>query len=457
MDDLFRIAYFRHPLLKLGVSHELSLIDVHARIDFLLSASSSSDAHVDLRVVDRFQGCHDTAQVSRFAATLECEPDGAWVSLSSPVADDAPPTFEAMPIDRPGDDPVPLKPIGPINAPNGAVLPSDLTLDGPWLVVMRHGEKVRVRPVRIDKPIESARCGSIGSSGSSRLAEALSIGDRELRTEKIAAVMDDMLTGEDSEPVEQAEQEWSFLTDSLLCAEGLPATALDLCRVLVTKPRLLVRSLFRLESAPRQLLWQLERELPFSWLLIRRDFWWCEARQAFNRLRQQLAGVIDDDRDRIAQEHVEKILNEGAYLFPALNTVCTDVAMRMEGHRPSDGFLEELLGEWRRQTTEQIRLRANLDDWPGGYGRREWTKELEKGELLGSLNMWQDPNAHSSRQPLFDTPIAAAWCCFLSKPTNRTVFFVKHIRACDSEWFDLAYSTAWFLLARKQDNSRKRK
>ena len=224
LDDLFRVAYFRHPLLKLGASHELSLIDVHARIDLLLSASSSSDARVDLRIVDRSQGCHDTAQVSRFAATLECEPNGAWASLSSPVADDVLPTFEAMPLARPGDDTVPLKPIGPINAPNGAALPSDLTLDGPWLVVMRHGEKVRVRPVRIDKPIGSGGSSSIGSSGSSRLAEALSIGDGELRTEKIAAVMDDMLAGEDSEPIEQAEQEWAFLTDSLLRAEGLPAT-----------------------------------------------------------------------------------------------------------------------------------------------------------------------------------------------------------------------------------------
>ena len=84
------------------------------------------------------------------------------------------------------------------------------------------------------------------------------------------------------------------------------------------------------------------------------------------------------------------------------------------------------------------------------------TTELENGKLLDRLNIWQDPNAHWSRQPLFDTPIAAAWCCFLSKPTDRTVFFVKHIRAYDPEWFDLTYSAAWFFLARKQDNGRKR-
>ena len=447
---LVRVAYFRRRLLKSGVTHELSLMDVRSEIDLLLSASSSNDARVDLRIMDRSQRCHETVRVSRFAANLEYEHDRSRVSVSPAMASDPGSTFEAVPLARPVDDPVQLDPIGPVDAPNGAVLPHDLNLGEPWLVVMRHDDRVRVGPVRIDEPIGPGACSGLGESGSPRLAEALSIADRELRTERVATVMDDMLTAGDSEP---GEEEWSFLTDSLLRAEGLPATALDLCRVLVTKPRLLVRSLFRLESAPRQLLWQLDKELPFSWLLVRRDIWWSEAKQAFDRLRGELASMIDGDHDRIAGEHVEKILTEGTDRLPALDTVCTDVAMRLEGGRPSDGFFEELREERRRQTTEQIRLRAIQDDWPRGYGRREWTQELEKGELL--QRMWQDPDEHPARQPIFDTPIAAAWCCFLSKPTARTFFLVKNIRAHDTEWFDLAYSTAWFQLARMQDDSRK--
>ena len=454
LGSLFPIAWFRRPLLKSGVTHELPLIDLRARMDRLLSASSSSDARVDLRIVDRFQTCHDTARVSRFAAALECEPGMSRVSVSPTMIDDHVPTFEAMPLARPGDDPAPLDPIGPTDAPNGTVLPHDLNLDEPWLVVMRHGERVRARPVRIGEPVRSGACSGLESSRTPRLAEALGIAESELRTEEIGAVMDDMLTAGDSE---SGEEEWSFLTDSLLRADGLPATALDLCRVLVTKPRLLVRSLFRLESAPRRLLWRLEEELPFSWLLIRRELWWCEAKRAFDRLCEQLAGVIDDDHDRVAREHVEKILDEGADRLPALDTVSTDVAMRLEGGRLSDGFFEELQEERKRQTTEQIRLRASLDDWPRGDGRREWTQELEKGELLDQLNMWQDPDEHRNRQPLFDTPIAAAWCCFFSKPTDRTVFLVKHIRAHDPGWFDLAYNTAWFQLARRLDDIRERK
>ena len=106
---------------------------------------------------------------------------------------------------------------------------------------------------------------------------------------------------------------------------------------------------------------------------------------------------------------------------------------------------------------EQIHLRASLDDWPTGDGRREWREELEQGELLDKLGMWQDPSEHPKRQPLFDTPIAAAWCCFLSKPTARTTFLTKRIRAHDCEWFDLAYSAAWFRLARMVDDIQERR
>ena len=104
------------------------------------------------------------------------------------------------------------------------------------------------------------------------------------------------------------------------------------------------------------------------------------------------------------------------------------------------------------QTTELINLRASLDDWPEGDGRREWIQELAQGEVLDQLRMWQQPDEHRARQPIFDTPVAAAWCCFAAQPTDRATFLVKRIRAHDTEWFDIAYSAAWFRLARMVDD-----
>ena len=100
-------------------------------------------------------------------------------------------------------------------------------------------------------------------------------------------------------------------------------------------------------------------------------------------------------------------------------------------------------------------MRASLDDWPEGDGRNEWEQELERGEALG--RMWQHPNEHRARQPIFDTPVAAAWCCFAARPTERATFLVKRIRAHDPDWFDVAYRAAWFRLARMADDLQARR
>ena len=87
LGGLLRVAHFRRLLHKSGVTHELALVDVRPMIELLLAASSSSDARVALRIVDRYQREHGAARISRFAAALECDPDTAFVSVS-PVSSD---------------------------------------------------------------------------------------------------------------------------------------------------------------------------------------------------------------------------------------------------------------------------------------------------------------------------------------------------------------------------------
>ena len=162
--------------------------------------------------------------------------------------------------------------------------------------------------------------------------------------------------------------------------------------------------------------------------------------------------------EEMARGHVCEILAEGAARFSALKTVSTDVNRRLGGDELSGPYiaLVEAVRQQRDEATPaQIRLRASLDDWPVGDGRWEWVEELEKGQLLKEFSIWQRDSEHRIRQPFFDTPVAAAWCCFHSKPTERTTFLVKRIRAHDPEWFDLAYEAAWFQLALMQDRANK--
>ena len=451
LESLLRVAHFRRSLRKPGVAHELPLIDVRPMIESLLAASSSSNAQVTLRILDRHGNEHDTAQVSRFAATLEYDPGMAFVSVSPALDDEPAVTFDAFPLARPNTEPVALEVVGPADAPHGAVT-SNLDTKEPWLVAVHHADRVRAQPIVIGgRSSQTNDYVGVRDAEPPRLSEAMHDEDLELRTQNIAAAMDAMLEGKDPK---RDEEDWAFLTDVLLRADGLPATALDLLGILVTKPNLLVRCMFRLESTPRRLLWRLEDELPFSWLLIRRDIWWTEAKQAFDRLRD-LAGVIDGDCDEIARDYVNSILTEGAERISALRTVEADVALRLEGCGVSEEFVAEVHRARDKETPEQIRLRASQDDWPAGDGRNEWQQELEHGELLAKFGLWQFRDEHRARQPIFDTPVAAAGCCFLSKPTPRTTFLVKRIRMHDPEWFDLAYAAAWFKLALIQDKSGK--
>lgn len=311
--------------------------------------------------------------------------------------------------------------------------------------------------IRVNRPVViGGRSGELVSSSTgdaevSRLCEAVSLRDYDSRIRSIAAAMDAML---DSEDAHRVEEEWGFLTDSLLRTEDLPTTSLDLLKVLVKKPSLLVRCMFRLESAPRQLLWRLEDELPFSWLLIQRQVWWTEASLAFERLRGQMADMPDSGQ--IASDYVGSILTEGVkgvHQLQGLYTVKCDIGFRLNGGRIPGPIVEEARKKRDSKTQEQLNLRYSMKDWPTGDGRSEWAKELEQGELLNNLAIWQREGDSRERQPIFDTPIAAAWCCFHSKPTDRTTFLVKRIRTHDPEWFDLAYEAAWFQLALRQDES----
>ncbi|MDE0001408.1 MAG: STY4851/ECs_5259 family protein [Rhodospirillaceae bacterium] len=440
--DLLRVAHFRRPLRKYGVTHELALIEVRPMIEQMLAASSSNEVTVALRIVDKSQREYASTVVSRFAAALDHDTSMAFVAASHPLEDHDGTTVacEALPLARPSDEPIPLSIVCSDDDFHGAVLPQELNMNEPWLVVVRHDDGVRIRPTIVGGRSNTAP--DVRDAETPHLSEAMSIADPELRESNIGAAMDAIMDAGDADRVEYG---WSFLNDALLCAADLPATAFDLLKVLTTKPKLLVRCLFKLERTHRQLLWQLEQELPFSWLLIERNIWWDEAKGAFDLLRNQLAGAIEGDHGQIAHQSICSIIGEGVEHLPALNTVATDIALRLGGSGISESLVRKTQQIRDEQTPTQVRLRVTMDDWPMGYGRREWAQELDP--RLEKLPVWQHTEEHRSRQPIFDTPVAAAWCCIFTKPTPLTTFLVKRIRAHDPEWFDLAYSAAWLRFA----------
>ena len=447
LGDLLRVAHFRRPLRKHSITHELALIEIRPMIEQLLAASSSAEATVLLRIVDRSQRAYASTKVLRFAAALDHDTSMTFVSVSHALDDNdgTTVTCEALPLVRPSGEPVSLSVVSSADGFHGTLLPQELDMNEPWLVVMRHDNRVCVRPIIVGGM--SSTSPDVRDAETPMLPEAISIADAELRERYLAAAMDAIVNSGDTSRV---EEEWQFLNDALLCAADIPATAFDLLKVLAAKPKLLVRCLFRLERTHRQLLWRFEQELPFSWLLVKRNIWRTEAKRAFNQLRRQFAGVIDGDHDQIARQHICSIVEEGVERLPALNTVATDIKLHLEGRVVSESSVKEARQSRDDQTPKQVTLRASMDDWPKGYGRQEWAQELDP--RLENLPIWQHADEHRTRQPIFDTPVAAAFCCLFTKPTPRTIFLVKRIRAHDPGWFDLAYSATWFQLAHAVDS-----
>ena len=145
------------------------------------------------------------------------------------------------------------------------------------------------------------------------------------------------------------------------------------------------------------------------------------------------------------------ILDEGTER--GLRAVAVDIDFRLKGGRIPDPIVEAARKKRDEDTQAQLTLRSGTNDWPKGYGRNEWAEEFEQGHLLKQQAIWQRLDEPRERQPIFDTPVVAAWCCFHSQPTEPTTFLVKRMRAHDPEWFDSAYEAAWLRLAVDQDGT----
>ena len=441
LGNLARVTHFRTQMVKSGLSHELPIIDVRPMIELLLSASSSTEAKVILRIVGGANLEHGEIHVSKFPAILQKEANMPFVSIipDLEVEDGSLLTCEALPICRPADDPIPLSLVGPSAKPVGIQIPEDMNLCEPWLVVVRYEGQLQVRPIEIGDG--QYQLPEVGNEAAIGLASASKILDPSRRAEAIVKALDTMLQMEDEY---ELEKEWTFLTNTFLRAQGLPAAALSLLPCLVKNPQLLVRCLFRLDSGLRKMLWELESELPFSWLLIRRDIWLEEAESACSQLVHYLNQAGGKNDHAMAYDHICSIIDEGANRHPSLAILAADIAVRLGGGFLSQKCADEI--QSKRDTKVNDMLIQHMGNFPGGYGRGDWIDELGHDQILNAL--WQENQvAFGERQPIFDTPVAAACCCFLGNATPRTSYLTKRIRTDNPEWFDIAYSAAWVQLA----------
>lgn len=435
-----RVAHFRHALRRSGTRHEIALVEIDSTLRLLLGASAAQDARVTLRIIPN-TGEHGTVDVRRFAAALRHDSSMASVLVEPPLDFRVMPSFEALSLARTDLRPVPLTPVGPTTSPVCAQLPGQLNApDEPWLVVLRGDDGTRAAPVVVES--QASRPRSARS-----LSDALALADARNRMVAIEAALN-AIVAPDGSSLQEAD--WAFLDDMLHCLDGVPPSASDLISALPRCPQVLVRCLFRLDPSVRRRLWQLDSDLPFSWLLIKRHVWRHEAKMAYDEMCEELRGAVDSPAG-LAREHLLSVLKEGAGHVGALETLVTDVEAMLEGGQLSGAFVQQVCQVRDRHRQHHVQQLASGGNWPGGYTRRDWSDELNDARLSRLPIM--DVEDAGWRQPTFDTPVAAAWCCFVSDPSRRTHFLVERMRAHEPDWFDIAYQAAWYQLARAQDRS----
>ena len=438
LGNLARVAYFRHQLRKTDNRHELALIELLSDIQLLLQASASEDARIVLRILDDSQRPEATLEICRFAAALENNKTGL-VFPEPPLEgaiDDI--SFQSWPLARPAEEPVALTPPVMVGESVGVRVPGDLSLEHePWIVVMRRGNSVCARPLVLGGQPDPSSDDTFALNHAALLAdkeERMRQFDRQLRR----------MANPHRVAIDELEEDWNFLTESLLRAEAeaVPIAEIDLLRAMTRVPRLLVRCLFRVEEAPRQLLWRIERELPFSWLLIPREIWMEEAKLAAYRIQSHWP--LKEQAQEEALKFVDRVLDTGTDEIGALAAMATDVRMQLLGFGLQQSFIDTLADVRRNAALNKIRRHANDSDWPIGWGRDQWQEEL--GQLPEWI--WLSDEKLKKRRPMHDTPDLAAWCSISSISLSpRATFVIKRNRAHDAAWFDSAYGAAWAKLA----------
>ena len=446
LGSLTKVAHFRRPLRQQSASHTLSLVDLRPLVEFLLSASSDLDARVELQIVD-VAGQQATLDVVRFPKVLEHDPSDAFITLSPPASTGDEVMVEALCVARPAEDPVPLA----MNGPSAIPIAPDLLRNGePWLVVARNHEGASVRPLAISLPSVPRRSLAVQvEDGHGSLEDAVRLPAKAHREAAIRSALNRLVS--DGQESEEGVDDWEFLTNTLLMANGAPAAAIDILTELISHPRLLVRCMFRLESAPRQKLWSLEDELPFSWLLVKGEHWREEAKRSFEQNRAILAKVFGEgsaEAPRRACEHVKSVLKEGVGRNSGLRSVATDLSVRLDGDQLDQAYASSRKALADVAVSEQIKLRNDLNDWPKGDGRGQWIAEFG-ANTAKLLNLLWRAGTLGHQRPIFDTPVAAATLSNLPAldPSPRTVFMVKRMRTHDPDWFDVEYARAWTQLA----------
>ena len=299
---------FRHPLTPDGTRHELALIEIREKIARRLSASTMSEACIELHIVDEDNQKYATAEVARFTNELR-RFDGREIALWPIPSAGTRTKFEAWRIAEPTARPIPLETITVQGNRHGTRVPIELNMSTERILIVAQNGALLIQPIAIGGTTGSwTPRGSAGRRQDVSLAEAVNILHDAHRDRAIRDAMQRLLEEQNRA---RREREWEFLNETLLRQSSLPASTSDVLRVAARTPAVLVRWLLKIEPTHRAALWELEDDLPFSWGRISNEIWAAEKEHAISEICEAVREVMEGDQRDMAEGLVDKILSEG--------------------------------------------------------------------------------------------------------------------------------------------------
>ena len=416
---------------------EVRLLDYLAELQRILANSDALDAVVTATV--RPTGDSGVSiGISRYGAGMQRD-KGSFTVLLDPAtsirlsADElARVQLNALRLDRPGDEPIPLKQLESSGVPTGTWrLDPNMLTPGPWFIFPARDSEVNSRPLLW--PIEGV------TNTESDFANALALSEQ---AERYAALDDVVVTLS----ANFADPGWADIERLAAHLGHLPLSSLDVWRRFATSYQGMASLAFRIGTLPTGIVGRFATELPFLWELVPFAAW----RVSIQALREQcLTWYGDADGAKVFDQHLARRIQDLSSSEHSLRALLESARDAVTGVISKDvaaaqlpmmsvTFAEQLFrGEGCRL---QQFLRSNAQaQWPGGVvgeirAARRSSREVEylcQGE-------------YDFRDDAINLPILLALQSvtgegrdWLSKP--ETIPLLRVHQAFDPDWFADAF------------------
>jgi hypothetical protein len=416
---------------------ELRLIDYIAEIQRILANSDALDAAVTVTVRPT-GGSGVSIGICRYGAAMQRDEGSCKVLLDPAVssrlsADElARVQLNALRLDRPGDEPMPLKQVESSGVPTGTWrFDPSVLMPGPWLIFPALDSELKARPLLW--PIEGA------AGAESDFARALALPEPSERY----AALDELVA---TFSADFSDPGWADVERLAANVAHLPLSSLDLWRRFARSLQGTAALAFRIGTLPSGIVGRFATELPFLWELVPFAAW----RASIQRLLEQChawygnAGgraIFDHHvtrriQDLSSTEHSLRVLLESARDV-VTGEISKDVAAARQPMM--NRMFADQLFKGDESFLQQF-LRNNAEaQWPAGFAG-----ELHAARRSPREAPYLCPGEYGFHDEAINLPVLLALHSvtgevpdWLSKP--ESIGLLRAHQAFDPDWFANAF------------------